>query len=87
MGTELALYWSVLSKYTSSVISAYFLPLRGVLGAGEGGRLWPSRSRAAGALLFELSPAMVIVGLFIVVVVVGRIAGFLRGVAMLSTSR
>lgn len=44
MGTELALYWSVLSVYTSSVMSAYFLPLSGVLGAGEGGRSWPSMS-------------------------------------------
>jgi hypothetical protein len=59
MGTELALYWSLLSRYTSSVIKAYFLPLRGVLGAGEGGRSWPSRSSAEGALPLEPSPAMV----------------------------
>jgi hypothetical protein len=59
MGTELALYWSLLSRYTSSVIKAYFLPLRGVLGAGEGGRSWPSRSSARGALPLEPSPAMV----------------------------
>ncbi len=31
--------------YTSSVASAYFLPLRGLEGAGDGGRLCPSRSR------------------------------------------
>jgi hypothetical protein len=61
MGTELALYWSELSVYTSSVARAYFLPaLRGVLGAGEGGRLWPSMS-STGPLLFEGSPAIVIV--------------------------
>lgn len=65
MGTELALYWSLLSVYTSSVMSAYFLPLRGVLGAGDGGRLWPSRSSAGSlpvplALLLELSPAMML---------------------------
>lgn len=64
MGTELALYWSLLSVYTSSVISAYFLPLRGELGAGEGGRLWPSMSSGRAALplalaFLELSPAMV----------------------------
>jgi hypothetical protein len=63
MGTELALYWSLLSVYTSSVMSAYLRPpLRGVLGAGEGGRSWPSMSRAAAAataLLLEPSAAMV----------------------------
>ncbi len=66
MGTELALYWSLLSVYTSSVIRAYFLPLRGELGAGEGGRLWPSISSGiavfpAALACLELSPAMVIV--------------------------
>lgn len=30
--------------YTSSVANAYFRPFRGLDGAGEGGRLWPSRS-------------------------------------------
>jgi hypothetical protein len=68
------LYWSVLSEYTNSVARAYFLPLRGVLGAGEGGRSWPSRSRGAGPLLLELSAA--IVGF-----VVEADCGFLRGVA------
>jgi hypothetical protein len=54
------LYWSLLSRYTSSVIKAYFRPLRGVLGAGEGGRSWPSRSSAVGALPLEPSPTMVL---------------------------
>lgn len=45
---------------------AYLRPLRGELGAGDGGRLWPSISRgmvgfpAALALPLELSPAMVV---------------------------
>jgi hypothetical protein len=30
--------------YTSSVAIAYFRPLRGLEGAGEGGKLWPSKS-------------------------------------------
>jgi hypothetical protein len=55
MGTELALYWSVLSVYTSSVMRAYFLPLRGVLGAGDGGRSWPSMSCVLSALLVALA--------------------------------
>jgi hypothetical protein len=46
--------------YTSSVARAYFLPaLRGVLGAGEGGKLWPSMS-STGPLLLEGSPAIVV---------------------------
>jgi hypothetical protein len=66
MGTELALYWSLLSVYTSSVMSAYFLPLRGELGAGDGGRLWPSMSSGIAAFpaalaFLELSPAIVII--------------------------
>lgn len=44
MGVLLALYWSLLSVNTSSVAKAYFLPLRGLEGAGEGGRSCPSRS-------------------------------------------
>jgi hypothetical protein len=64
MGTELALYWSLLSVYTSSVMRAYFLPLRGELGAGDGGRLWPSMSIGMAAFpaalaFLELSPAIV----------------------------
>ena len=55
MGTELALYWSLLSVYTNSVISAYFLPLRGELGAGEGGRLWPSMSSGMAAFPVALA--------------------------------
>ena len=44
MGVLLALYWSVPSVKTSSVAKAYFLPFRGLEGAGEGGRSWPSKS-------------------------------------------
>lgn len=55
MGTLLALYWSLLSVYTNSVINAYFLPLRGVLGAGEGGRSWPSMSCGINAFPTPLS--------------------------------
>jgi len=63
MGMLLALYWSVPSVYTSSVARAYLLPLRGLDGAGEGGRSWPSKSTLENALprLFavakELDPA------------------------------
>ena len=34
----------MLSVYTNSVARAYFLPLRGLEGAGEGGRSCPSKS-------------------------------------------
>lgn len=44
MGTLLALYWSFPSVYTNSVARAYFLPFRGLEGAGEGGKSCPSRS-------------------------------------------
>jgi len=40
----------VLSVYTSSVAKAYLLPLRGLEGAGEGGRSCPSRSSLEKAL-------------------------------------
>lgn len=45
--------------YTSSVANAYFLPLRGVEGAGEGGRSCPSRSTFENALPRELIPVEV----------------------------
>lgn len=45
----------MLSVYTNSVASAYFLPLRGVEGAGEGGRLWPSKSNLAKAFPKDLT--------------------------------
>lgn len=44
IGTLLALYWSFPSVYTNSVARAYFLPFRGLEGAGEGGKSCPSRS-------------------------------------------
>ena len=44
MGTLLALYWSEPSVYTSSVANAYFRPFLGLEGAGDGGKLCPSRS-------------------------------------------
>ena len=44
MGMLLALYWSLPSVKTNSVASAYFFPFRGLDGAGDGGRLCPSRS-------------------------------------------
>ena len=50
----LALYWSVLSVKTISVASAYFLPLLGLDGAGDGGRSCPSRSTCPKALLSTL---------------------------------
>ena len=50
MGTLLALYWSVPSVYTNSVARAYWRPLRGLDGAGDGGRSWPSRSTFRRAL-------------------------------------
>ena len=45
-------------------MSAYFLPLRGELGAGEGGRLWPSMSSGmaglpAAAVCLEDSPVII----------------------------
>src|SRR2546426_814289 len=58
MGTELALCWSLPSVYTSSVIRAYFLPPRGVLGAGEGGKSWPSMSCEVKAFPVPLSFAL-----------------------------
>ena len=36
--------------YTNSVANAYLFPFRGLEGAGEGGRSWPSRSSLATAL-------------------------------------
>ena len=36
--------------YTNSVASAYLFPFRGLEGAGEGGRSWPSRSNLGIAL-------------------------------------
>ena len=36
--------------YTNSVARAYLFPFRGLEGAGEGGRSWPSRSNLATAL-------------------------------------
>ena len=44
----------MLSVKTISVASAYFRPVRGLDGAGEGGRLCPSRSMCAKALLSTL---------------------------------
>ena len=51
----LALYWSVPSVYTNSVARAYLLPLRGLDGAGEGGRSWPSISIPEKALPNDLA--------------------------------
>lgn len=42
--------------YTNSVANAYFLPLRGLEGAGEGGRLWPSKSIFEKACPRDLGP-------------------------------
>lgn len=39
---------------TNSVAKAYFLPLRGLEGAGEGGKLWPSKSILEKALFKDL---------------------------------
>ncbi len=36
--------------YTNSVARAYLFPFRGLEGAGEGGRSWPSRSNLGTAL-------------------------------------
>ena len=42
---------------TNSVARAYFLPLCGDDGAGDGGRSWPSRSMRANALPREDLPS------------------------------
>ena len=55
MGVLLALYWSVPSVKTSSVAKAYLLPFRGLEGAGDGGRLCPSKSILEQALPRDLA--------------------------------
>jgi len=55
IGILAALYWSLLSVYTSSVAKAYFLPLRGLDEAGVGGKSWPSKSMSWRALPSPLS--------------------------------
>ena len=44
IGVLLALYWSEPSVKTNSVAKAYLLPVRGLDGAGDGGRSCPSIS-------------------------------------------
>lgn len=51
IGMLLALYWSLPSVNTISVANAYLRPLRGLDGAGEGGKLCPSTSTFRKALL------------------------------------
>ena len=63
IGIELLLCWSPCSVYTRSVANAYFLPLRGDDGVGDGGRSWPSGSwrRKALASIVGAGIAVVVV--------------------------